>query len=171
MIVDDHEIPFVVKNGLTSLDCWEPSLKDIEKYPNLVVTSDIPWEPEKINGEGYTLMNSSNNKVSVDKSIQDVLEFVNQYSRNLHISKETVPPDLGKAHRNMGWLPRDILKMTFDATTQLAKFGVRLPMRHHMKSPYPLNIRIILSSFWGITIKCLSRAIFLFNKVLITIVC
>ena len=50
--------------------------------------------------------------------------------------------------KRLGWLPINIIKKTFDVTTQLAKLDVRLPLRRHFKSRFPqANVNRLQETF------------------------
>ena len=54
------------------------------------------------------------------------------------------PHDYAALRPFFAWKPWEVVRNTFKATTQYAKFHVRLPMRRHFKSRFPaLNVRRI----------------------------
>ena len=58
-----------------------------------------------------------------------------------HESKR-VEPDYKKVQPCLGFAPLEVIKKTFEKTTQFARNIVRLPFRTHFKSRFPaLNVR------------------------------
>ena len=67
--------------------------------------------------------------------------YLSTMSRSCKLTRHDQPPDWNHVQRCMGWFPQDVLKRTFEATTQLAKISA-LPYRDHFKSRNPqLNRR------------------------------
>ena len=53
----------------------------------------------------------------------------------------TVPPDYSKYQSKLGWISKDLVKRTFEATTQMGRAILHWPMRKHYKSRNPaLNV-------------------------------
>ena len=59
---------------------------------------------------------------------------------NLNLNRTRYSPaDLEKAQARLGHIPLDTVTRTLNATTQDARENARLPLRHHLKSRFPLN--------------------------------
>jgi hypothetical protein len=72
----------------------------------------------------------------------DVLDFINQCSRINNLNMRNKPRakftiDWDRARRCLGYFPLDVIKKTFECTTQFAKEDSRLPLRRHWKSRFP----------------------------------
>ena len=84
-------LPLNIKGGLAHLTIQYPTDADIQSYPMIEITSDLPWSPEGLDSEG-------------DRFIQEVK--VEQEGPNL----ELISPCLG-------WEPVEIVKRTLESTT------------------------------------------------------
>ena len=100
-------LPLNIKGGLAHLTIQYPTDADIQSYPMIEITSDLPWSPEGLDSEG-------------DRYIQELK--VEQEGPNL----ELISPCLG-------WKPVEIVKRTLESTTQYVKNSMRIPMRRHFK--------------------------------------
>ena len=166
MIVDNHVIPFKPCHGLMTFSSRLPTPLEIKTCPIIEMTSDNPWDPDLLD-ETYTsvldvpcdtnVISDNNilrehiskdisvleNQGSSDKTPSNlsVLGIMKSSCRPMYISRiqsKHDPPDIDLVQSKMGWLPKNVIEHTFSATTQLAKYGIRLPMRHHWKSPFPV---------------------------------
>ena len=67
-------------------------------------------------------------------------DFLSRLSFEHHITR--APPDYGSLRPFFGWLPTDIIKRTFNCTTQYACTPMSTILKKHYKSPYPaFNVR------------------------------
>ena len=68
----------------------------------------------------------------------------------IHCKAITKPgtPEIEHLRRCLGWKPVDVIKKTLKNTTQYVENMVRLPMRMHFKSRYPvLNVKRLRETF------------------------
>lgn len=83
-------------------------------------------------------------KVYETASASDILKYVENV-RRIQSSNRLINPtksrkvdhDWESIRKKLAWLPTNIIKKTFEITTQLAKMDIRLPLRRHYKSRYP----------------------------------
>ena len=71
-------------------------------------------------------------------SIETVYELkatIQRLSQQQRLARRDDPPNWAHTQRCMGWFPLNVIKKTWEATTQLAKV-TSLPYRHHRKSRY-----------------------------------
>ena len=75
-------------------------------------------------------------KVNLDELQEYIDDIVS--TRQIQASRTRIADhDWETMRRRFAWLPLDIIKKTFEVTTQLAKVDVRLPLRRHYKSRFP----------------------------------
>lgn len=70
------------------------------------------------------------------ETVYELEATIETLSKQQRLSRQDDPPNWAHTQRCMGWFPLDVIKKTWDATTQLAKV-TSLPYRHHKKSRYP----------------------------------
>ena len=99
-------------------------------------------KPEELQSENQTnnlLINNLNKLTSSNEP--------NKYI-NARKSKKLIERDWTTLRRRLGWLPIEIIKKTFEVTTQLAKVDIRLPLRRHFKSRFPqANVNRLKETF------------------------
>ncbi|MGH3053454.1 MAG: hypothetical protein ACRDL7_00575, partial [Gaiellaceae bacterium] len=147
IIADEVEIPFVLRKALLTYNIREPTDDELEHCIRIELTSDQPWNPNDIDDDNK--MNSVNDlKLDFDdlgedfsdlgENVNKTLSWIEQLNVNVNYRQTTQTiPDYDVYREYLGWKSSDIIERTFQATTQLAKNYLRLPMRRHFKSRYP----------------------------------
>ena len=104
--LEDHTLPLNHHSSLLWLSIEYPLDEDMEQYPIIDMTSDIPWEPDKLDP-----------------------------SRQVNPSvKQPISPAIDQLRPCLGWKPKDVIEKTLASTTQYVKNSLRLPMRQHFKA-------------------------------------
>ena len=100
----------------------------------------------------------------------EVIKYVEQLANKntpstnykyINANKSTIADqDWITMRKRLGWLPTEIIKKTFEVTTQLAKVDIRLPLRRHFKSRFPqANVNRLHETFSTDTIFASTKAI------------
>ena len=125
---EGYVIPISIRNGLPFIDMTPPTDHEIESYPHVIFTSDMPWDPQILDNElKPTDLLVSNNDDTVaayhSNSLNDYGDIV-QYTDNKH-TVTTKQHDFNR------------LRHTIGHTTQFARMDSRLPLQKHFKSRFP----------------------------------
>ena len=129
---DDTTIPLAYNNGLCCLKIRHPTPQELDTLPLIDVSSEEPWQPQFGESDPYDGLQEtvfSNNIVTLNPSTTNPQE-----------------PDWEHIKKCLGWKPMEILKNTYEHTTQYATNYVRIPMREHFKSRFPSFAKIIACS-------------------------
>lgn len=159
---DGIVLPLHFRQGLPYLDMSKPTSQNMADFPHIVLTSDQEWNPSCLDSEGsfeldlddldnnntYT-SNYSNvdittsfvskleSPISHSDLVDTIVDVLNIASHSVNVQK----PHYEALRPNFGWAPLDIVKKTFEHTTQWAKMNERYPFRKHFKSRFPaLNV-------------------------------
>jgi len=104
-VEEDLSIPLEYSKALTWINISYPTDDDMQNYPIIEMTSDIPWEPS-----------------------DDSSEYI------MKVTKKPKEPDLKRLRQCLGWKPVEVVEKTLKATTQYVKNHMRMPMRQHFKA-------------------------------------
>ena len=149
-LLDGYVAPLDCKGGLIYLPILGPPTdEDMEKYPHVLLTSPHEWDPSVLDHSHLDIMehpipnlDDSNHHIH-DARIDQFGDYQHR-SIQLHTfqhqqNKHEV--DFEKLRPFFGWVQPDVIKKTFDKSTQWAVAITRFPMRKHIKSRFPaLNI-------------------------------
>jgi Reverse transcriptase (RNA-dependent DNA polymerase) len=142
---DGYIIPISIRNGLPYIDMTPPTDNEMEAYPHVMFTSDMPWDPHVLDNE----LQASDITVADDDDIMptyhsdhlnDYGDLIQYHNNHLNIYKQSVAPKQHDFHRlqpNFAFIPVDRIKHTINNTTQFARLDTRLPLRKHYKSRFP----------------------------------
>ena len=148
--LDGYIAPLECKSGLIYLPILGPPTDaDMEKYPHILLTGPHEWDPSVLD---HSHPDMNDNPIPQIEEKENFLHDarIDQFgdykhrSIQLHIqqhshTKQNV--DFEKLRPFFGWVQPDVIKRTFDKSTQWAVAITRFPMRKHIKSRFPaLNI-------------------------------
>jgi hypothetical protein len=168
---DGHILPLQFRNGLPYLALRPPSKSDMDAFPHIILTSDVDWDPSKLDldadyedsilfdGEPpdddqwgvddshgvYVAATASfvTHACSIDQC-HSYTDFVNHIVNSIAVNKHSVfmqEPHYTELRPNFGYAPINVIKKTFESTTQWARMVERYPFRKHFKSRFPaLNV-------------------------------
>jgi hypothetical protein len=146
---EGYIIPIQIRNGLPYIDMSPPNDHDLETYPHVVLTSDMPWDPSILDDEYLT------------EEVQDGHQAEDHEDiKSLGVYKAFTMPkprDLNKLKPHFGYAPRERIKHTLENSTQFARLDTRLPLRTHFKSRYPaanvkrINEQVATDTFFSDT--------------------
>jgi hypothetical protein len=170
-----YTIPLHFRNGLPYLDLSQPTSIDMQQYPHIAFTSDVDWDPSKLDNDGnYDSSDDDSTNVNIGHDSTTVTPDYGSYTAitNISVSAASLEYDLDHSasfsdfvdklvdtvmvHKhsivikephyeelrpNFAWAPTNIIKKTFECTTQWARMIERYPFRKHFKSRFPaLNV-------------------------------
>ena len=134
--VDGAVLPLEYKNALMTLKVRKPSREELRDLIAIELTRDSPWDPENESDDNEWMMDD------YEDAIQDSWALVGSTTRRAAPTVTKEEPDWTWMRECLAWKPLEVVKKTFEHTTQLAKNVLRLPMRQHFKSRFPgLNRR------------------------------
>ena len=157
-------IPLAIRGGLAYMDMRPPTEEEVKRLPHVTFTSDVPWDPFTLDGEGENLEVTSE-EVDADEMDINCLRCIVEASpvgmpaQPVHVMQQIVKkaPDFNKLRPYFGWLNAKRIKATLKATTQWYKADSRLPMRKHFKTRFPaanvdrLNEQVNTDTFFAST--------------------
>ena len=133
MIPGGIAVPLQYHQALSYVHISYPTDEDLDTLEVIDITSDMPWNPAAFAG-------------AIDHW-EDAVEDVDEEFFDTHASHETFllpmsrreePPNWDHARSCLLWKSLDVVKKTFEATTQFVKsVPTRLPMCKHFKSRFP----------------------------------
>jgi hypothetical protein len=137
---DGYVIPLSIRNGLPFMDMTPPTDNELDSYPHVMFTSDLPWDPQILDDEfkATDIVIGEDDNIEAayhHASLNDYGEIIS-YASNRH----TVQPkqqDFNKLKPNFGFVPVDRIQKTLENTTQYARMDTRLPLRKHFKTRFP----------------------------------
>ena len=129
---EGYIIPLKIRNGLPYMAMSKPSDSELDDYPHVMFTSDMPWDPRVLDDSDDEI---STDGIPIDPLVNQYGEVLDRYGHNQVISKHN--PDLEGLRPYLGWTPLNRIKRTLEATTQYARADHRLPMRKHFKTRFP----------------------------------
>jgi len=166
--LDGYVIPLNIRNGLAYMDMSKPTDQEFSSLPHVVLTSDSNWDPTLLDSEfdpevewqdaqeedeifdshfddtGNYLHHhvAFLDAFSTTKQQLDFDDMVDTLICSIHHNKVTTKePDFEALHPCFAWAPADIVKCTFEATTQYAWNTYNLPFCKHYRSHFPaLNV-------------------------------
>ena len=79
--------------------------------------------------------------MDLDETVLRCMEHSQSPSKVTPITTKSTPPDFESLRPYFGWLPTNIVKLTFNHTTQYARTPISAILKKHYKSPFPaLNV-------------------------------
>ena len=156
---EGYYIPLSIRNGLPYIDMHPPSDDELNSYPHVLFTSDMPWDPQVLDDE-YNVDDLDLNEDDLVKpsyhpdalnefgEIQpshlddpDLYTYQTQVQKfSIASNKHVVGPkqhDFERLSPNFAFVPQERIRNTIDHTTQYARLDTRLPLRKHFKSRFP----------------------------------
>jgi hypothetical protein len=160
---EGHVIPLKIRNGLAHMDMRPPTDEELARFPQVMFTADMPWDPSKIDDEhddwGDLPDPPEDNSICVDQELTDTgdeiffdreqetdrlcrsVEFeIEETERGREMNNLSVKQQKQKAAKlrpNFGWLSAKRILRTLAVTTQFFRASSRLPMREHFKTRFP----------------------------------
>jgi hypothetical protein len=145
-----------MRNGLPYIGMHPSTDEELEAYPHVNFTSDMPWEPQvfdnKYDVTDLDLSEDNLAKAEYHPALNDYGEIswyddddpelytmctaVAKVCGNKHIvgTKQHDPKRLAP---NFAFVPEERILKTIEYTTQYARMDTRLPLRKHFKSRLP----------------------------------
>ena len=167
--IDGYVIPINIKSGLPYISMRPFTDNEWDTLPHVILTSDIDWDPsvldhsvEDDNDWYQSVSDIQDNPMSnlfdefgdyrgrhvvtevlIDESAMDMTIFPHQdiVLKAYEYKTKFKDPDYAALQPNFAWLPMDIIKHTFEKTTQFGRMPMSSVLRKHYKSPFPaLNV-------------------------------
>lgn len=150
----DHEWDILPHVILTSDMEWDPSVPDHEydlddePWFNIMDTHELDPQhnlfDEFDNYHKHTVcMAYGESSYDIDDIVDSCVHYTHFPNVHLHLTQmsfdDTVqytPPDYAALHTYSAYFPTNIIKKTFENTTQYAKTTVSSVLKHHFKSPF-----------------------------------
>ena len=157
---DGYCIPISIRNGLPYMDMTPPTDQEMEHYPHVFFTSDMPWDPTVLDSEfsaqdilleedepmtPYYYPSHLNDYGEIIKYETDFHELDRTdlnaglapiFYSNPHLVRPKVQ-NFNMLKPNFGFAPAIRIQKTLENTTQFARLDTRLPLRKHYKSRFP----------------------------------
>ena len=167
--IDGYVIPLNIKAGLPYMTMRPYTDQEWEDLPNVIMTSDINWDPSQLDHNlddyeqwfdaiselqddpltslfdefgNYRKQVLVNESTIFHPSLEDHLIPTEEILYQCH-EREVIPkePNYEKPRPYFGWLPINIIKRTFENTTQLARMLMSTILQKRYKLPFPaLNV-------------------------------
>ncbi|GKY94554.1 hypothetical protein MPSEU_000421100 [Mayamaea pseudoterrestris] len=162
--IGGYVLPLAIRDGLVYLDVTKPTFDDLDKYPTVIMTSDVPWDStvydvehahddfderdhdygsfdERFDDDGITHRNRHTPTRTGDEL--DVL--INRCVRHAQFSRVNLrklrskEPDYNALRPYLGWVPTERVQQTLRHTEAWYHLSAhpRLPFRHLTKSRFP----------------------------------
>jgi hypothetical protein len=125
-------IPLKIRQGLPYMKMCAPNELELESYPHVIFTSDMPWDPTIFDDDAEDHDLLGDDPLPLDPLVNQFGEVIERVAQAQVIHKHS--PNLEAMRPYFGWTPLDRIKHTLDATTQFARADTRLPMRKHFKT-------------------------------------
>ena len=157
--LDGYLIPLDIIQGLGYIKIRPPTDHEMETLPHVIMTSDVDWDPTLFDNitniqsdDWYTKKdcpipnNHTFNEYGdyINRQMNTLDIFYERYygtTINCHINNLTSKPakiDYDKLRSKFLWSPVDVIRKTFENTTQFAKtLGLHTEMRKHFRSRFP----------------------------------
>jgi Reverse transcriptase (RNA-dependent DNA polymerase) len=147
---DGYIIPLSIRNGLPHMDMSPPSDLEMESYPHVMFSSDLPWDPtildDEYQAEDISIQDSDTSLALYPSSVNDYGEL-HAYACNAHVLAPTIvvnrhivrpkQQDFQRLKPHFGFVPVERIQKTIANTSQYARMDNRLPLRKHYKSRFP----------------------------------
>jgi hypothetical protein len=129
----DHDVDF---DGINPPQRSGAAMDPDDDYGETAYSRTVSTEAYHASVFHQDIINASTYEDIVDHMV----DYYHSYVVNTH-SVAVPERDFNVRRPNFGWAPADIIKRTFDCTTQWAKMVERYPFRKHFKSRFPaLNV-------------------------------
>jgi hypothetical protein len=176
---DGYAIPLSIRNGLAYMDMKAPTQEEIDSYPHVMFTSDMPWDPQVLDNElspndpefnpdfvtpPFKRNNINDygeiisvNKHDIDFSTPDTLMLPPLKRKLFYTQVQPKQHDFLRLQPYFGYFPPDRIKHTIHNTTQFARMDNRFPLRKHYKTRFPaaniscLNETVATDTFFSDT--------------------
>ena len=148
---EGYVIPFEVHQGLVYMPMRPPTDEEMDKLPQVFMTSDSNWDPSDYDTnkeEITTEIQQTDAESSGGEDDMEELDHSEQIQNSLiacegevviYRPKSILPhkPDYQKLRPLFGWSSPSKIRDTIRSTTQWYKADQRLPMQRHWKSCFP----------------------------------
>ena len=131
---EGYIIPLKICSGLPYMAMSCPSDLELDSYPHVMFTSDMPWDPTFFDDDDDDNFEVTD-PVPIDDRVNQFGELLGREAQAQVVNKHT--PNLDAMRPFFGWTPLDRIQRTLDVTTQFARADSRLPMRKHFKTRFP----------------------------------
>ena len=142
---DNDWDPCVLYHDLDDDDEWYDALTRLEEDPHMNLFDEFGTYRKRVVVQESDIFEDAyeNSTEHDDIAINNIIEecILSTYNTQNHeVARQT--PDYEALRPLFGWLPIDIIKRTFAATTQYARMPMSSVLQKHYKSPFPAcNIR------------------------------
>ena len=160
---DGFTIPLAIRDGLCYMDMRKPTEVEMEQFPQVLMTSDMPWNPQDLDAEPEdtdfldTVEHEDDHDDWVDCD-EDYGETFSEHELNVTSCLRAVntstwhalagaikpprailpkKPNFDALRPYFGWISSDKVKATLEHTTQWFRASCRMPMRRHYKTRFP----------------------------------
>ena len=128
-----NTLPLRYRSALCMLSARKPTQWELENLEPLHLTSPAPWNPAL-----------EDDRIEHDESpaLETHQLADGGWSMSNKATKQPEEPDWERIRQCLGYKPEEVCKKTMEATTQLARHQVNVPMKEHYKARFPaLNVR------------------------------
>ena len=163
--LDGYVIPVNICGGLPYISMRPYTNKEWEDLPHVTFTSDDHWDPSilDLDLDDDELWYDAVSDLP-DDPVNDVFDLQGDYRHLqlvsfaahqpiwqddqllpdlptlMHIHERRVvqrTPDYTSVHRHFAWMPTEVIKKTFECTTQLARMPMSTVLKRYFKTPFP----------------------------------
>ena len=165
--LDNYKIPISIRSALPCMPLRPCTDEEWETLPHVILTSDVNWDPASLDCEGQVSnetwfdAQSSFPDGPADKDFDEFGNYRHTSNQELfYFDAETcIEPDIDDAMQTFvecnnittktnepkyelmrplfNWLPLDIIKKTFQHSTQYVRTPVSAAMKQTYRSPFP----------------------------------
>lgn len=146
-------IPLNIRDGLPYMTLRPFTDHEWEDLPHILLTQDNDWEPSILDHEIEDKSGWQENLVPTPRDDNDrkfddrgyyrrrvLVQDSRRYDANPNITTDKTP-DFEALRKHFGWVPKELVRRTYDVTTRMARLPMTTRLTRHFKSPYPaLNI-------------------------------
>ena len=164
---DGYVIPLNIKSGLPYMPMRPYTDSEWDTLPHVILTADSDWDPTVLDNdladddEWFDAVSDMpedpvntpfdqfgdyrhthivteaflSNSILDNSLIMDLPTLYQAHERRI----QPKDPDYEALCPNFGWLPTDVIKQTFQNSTQFARIPMSTTLTKHYKSPFPAN--------------------------------
>ena len=162
---DGYIIPLNIKGGLPYMSMRPYTDKEFEELPHVILTADVDWDPSILDydlEEKEEWLNTLQDMPTItnDQLFDEFGDYRHTYEVTEAILSDSViensiitdlpmmysiyerevkprPINYDKYQSKFGWQPPDVIKKTFEQTTQYYRTSTSTHLKKTYKSPYP----------------------------------
>ena len=153
---DGYIIPLAIRDGLCYLDMRPPTEEEFNQLPHVLMTADVPWNPQQHDCEPDELeyldarMSEETEEEWFDPSDDYGEEFTvhelnvascirANATGTVRPPRSILPkkPNFEALRPYFGWVSAEKVKATLENTSQWFRASCRMPLRRHYKTRFP----------------------------------